>query len=196
MAKDTAQVDEAQWSADGRWLVYRTGVTDNVRDIYARGTGADTTLVTVSASKFDEYAPAISPDGRWIAYVSIESGHEEVYVRPFPNTSDARWQVSTEGGAAPAWSHSGRELFYITADGHLRSVAVQGGQEFHPGAHQDLFSVKNLSCSPFHTCYAVSPDDRSFLMLQPWGASARTPEPYLELTLNWGNSLEELLKRR
>jgi Tol biopolymer transport system component len=196
MAKDTAQVDEAQWSADGRWLVYRTGVTDNARDIYARGVGADTVRITVSASTFDEYAPAISPDGRWVAYVSIESGREEVYVRPFPNTSDARWQVSTEGGAAPAWSHSGRELFYITADGHLRSVAVQGGQEFHPGAHQDLFSVKQLSCSPFHTCYAISPDDRSFLMLQPWGASTKAPEPYLELTLNWTDELKAALGKK
>jgi Tol biopolymer transport system component len=196
MAQDTMQVDEAQWSADGRWLVFRTGVTDNVRDVFARGTGADTALITVSASKFDEYAPALSPDGRWVAYVSIESGREEVYVRPFPNTGDARWQVSTEGGSAPAWSHSGKELFYITADAHLRSVAVQGAQEFHPGAHQDLFSVKELSCSPFHTCYAVSPDDRSFIMLQPWGASTRAPEPYLELTLNWTDELRAALGKK
>jgi len=196
MAGDTMQIDEAQWSADGRWLVYRTGVTDNVRDVYARSTGADTTPITVSASKFDEYAPALSPDGRWVAYVSIESGREEVYVRPFPNTGDARWQVSTEGGAAPAWGHNGKELFYITADAHLRSVAVQEVQEFHPGAHQDLFSVKQLSCSPFHTCYAVSPDDRSFIMLQPWGASTKAPEPYLELTLNWVDELKAALGKK
>ena len=196
MAQDTMQVDEAQWSADGRWLIYRTGVTDNVRDIFARGTGADTATITVSASKFDEYSPALSPDGRWVAYVSIESGHEEVYVRPFPNTGDARWQVSTEGGAAPAWSHSGKELFYITGDGHLRSVAVQGGQEFRPGAHQDLFSVKGLSCSPFHTCYAVAPDDRSFIMLQPWGGTTRNPGTFLELTLNWTAELTAALGKK
>jgi eukaryotic-like serine/threonine-protein kinase len=189
MPQDTMEVDEAQWSADGRWLVYRTGVTDNLRDIYARRTDADTATITISASKFDEYAPALSPDGRWVAYVSIESGHEEVYVRPFPNTGDARWQVSTEGGAAPAWSHSGKELFYITADAYLRSVAVVGGQDFRPGAHQDLFSVKGLSCSPFHTCYAVTPDDRGFIMLQPWSGSTRTPGTFLELTLNWTDEL-------
>jgi Tol biopolymer transport system component len=196
MAPDTMQVDEAQWSADGRWLIYRTGVTDNVRDIFARGTGADTATITVSASKFDEYSPALSPDGRWVAYVSIESGHEEVYVRPFPNTGDARWQVSTEGGAAPAWSHSGQELFYITGDGHLRSVAVQRGQEFRPGAHLDLFSVKGLSCSPFHTCYAVAPDDRSFIMLQPWGGTTRNPGTFLELTLQWTDELKAALGKK
>ena len=196
LAQDTAQVDEALWSADGRWLVYRTGVTDNVRDILARGTGADTSTITVSASKFDEYSPALSPDGRWVAYVSIESGHEEVYVRPFPNTGDARWQVSTEGGAAPAWSHSGKELFYITGDAHLRAVAVQAGQEFRPGGHQDLFSVKGMSCSPFHTCYAVLPDDQSFFMLQPWGGPTRGPGMFLELTLNWTAELTAALGKK
>jgi len=196
MPQDTVQVDEAQWSADGRWLIYRTGVTDNVRDIFARGTGTDTATITVSASKFDEYSPALSPDGRWVAYVSIESGQEEVYVRPFPNAGDARWQVSTEGGAAPAWSHSGKELFYITGDAHLRTVAVQAGPEFRPGAHQDLFSVKELSCSPFHTCYAVSPDDQSFIMLQPWGASTRGPDTFLELALNWTDELKTALGKK
>jgi serine/threonine-protein kinase len=196
MPGDSTQVDEAQWSADGRWLVYRTGVSDDVRDLFARGTGTDTTEITISASKFDEYSPALSPDGRWVAYVSIESGREEVYVRPFPNTSDARWQVSTEGGAAPAWSHSGKELFYITADAQLRSVAVQGGQEFQAGAHRDLFSVKGLSCSPFHTCYAVSPDDRSFIMLQPWGASTQRAGIFLELVLGWNDELKAALGKR
>jgi hypothetical protein len=119
-----------------------------------------------------------------------------VYVRPFPNSGDARWQVSTEGGTMPAWSHSGQELFYITGDAHLRSIAVQGGQGFQPGAHQDLFSVSGLSCSPFHTCYAVSPDDRSFIMLQPWGASTREPGTYLELTLNWTHELRAALGRK
>jgi Tol biopolymer transport system component len=196
MAQDTTEVDEAQWSADGRWLVYRTGVTDNVRDLYARGTGADTARITVSASQFDEYAPVLSPNGQWVAYVSIESGHEEVYVRPFPSTGDARWQVSTEGGAAPAWSHSGKELFYITADGHLRSVAVQNGQDFHPGTHRNLFSIKEVNCSPYHTCYAVSPDDRSFIMLRPWGASTEAPGAFLELTLNWTGELKAALGKR
>ncbi len=196
MAGDSMQVDEAQWSTDGRWLVYRTGVSDDVRDIFARGTGTDTAEITVSASKFDEYAPMLSPDGRWVAYVSIESGREEVYVRPFPNASDARWQVSTEGGAAPAWSHSGKELFYITAAGQMRAVAFQGGQEFHAGAHQDLFSVKGLSCSPFHTCYAVSPDDRSFIMLQPWGASTQRTGVFLELVLNWNDELKVALGKK
>jgi serine/threonine-protein kinase len=196
MASDTSQVDESQWSVDGRWLVFRIGTADDHRDIYARGTGPDTARIVVSASRFDEYGLALSPDSRWVAYVSVESGREEVYVRPFPNTTDARWQVSTEGGSAPAWAHSGKELFYLTADGHFRAVAVVGGKEFQASSHQDLFSMKALSCSPYHTCYVVSPDDLSFIMLQPWGASRATTGLYLELVLNWTQELNAALGKK
>ena len=123
---DTNQVDEAEWSRDGRWVVYRTGVSAGFRDIYARGLQGDTTRITVAAGSFDEYMPALSPDGRWIAYVSEESGQEEVYVRPFPGTDRARWQLSTGGGVAPAWAHSGRELFYVNRLDSLIAVEVSG----------------------------------------------------------------------
>ncbi len=66
-------------------------------------------LVTGPAS---EIHPAVSPDGRWLAYASDESGTAEIYVRPFPDAGSARWQVSTAGGVSPIWSHSGKELFY------------------------------------------------------------------------------------
>jgi serine/threonine-protein kinase len=196
MPGDTSQVDEAQWSLDGRWLVYRNGTADDQRNVFARSTGTDTARILVSAGRFDEYAPMLSPDARWVAYVSIESGREEIYVRPFPNSSDARWQVSTEGGSAPVWSHSGKELFYITAAGRMRAVAVEAGKEFHPGPSQDLFSLKGLSCSPYHSCYAVSPDDRSFIMLQTWGGLNPTSSTYLELVLNWTDELKATLERK
>lgn len=65
---------------------------------------------------FDEKGLALSPDGKWIAYESTETGRDEVYVRPFPNSQDGKWQVSTLGGFNPKWSHSGEELFYVSAD--------------------------------------------------------------------------------
>ena len=70
-------------------------------------------------------AGEISPDGRWLAYHSNESGRNEVYVRPFPNVDGGRWQISTGGGTRPLWARSGRELFYLDDNGLLTSVAVQ-----------------------------------------------------------------------
>lgn len=73
----------------------------------------------------DPLDPVISPDGQWVAYQSDESGQPEVYVRPFPAVHTGRWQISTSGGSHPAWSRTGRELFYVAADSHLMAVAVQ-----------------------------------------------------------------------
>ncbi len=74
----------------------------------------------------------MSPDGRWLAYASNESGQYEVYVRPFPNTNDGKWLVSTDGGEEPVWAHSGRELFY-KGGGNLMSVEVLPGPTFVTG---------------------------------------------------------------
>jgi serine/threonine-protein kinase len=190
MPEDTSQVDEAVWSRDGRWLVYRTGVSEGYRDIYARRTAGDTTRLTVAAGAFDEYMPALSPDGRWIAYVSVESGREEVYVRPFPETDRARWQVSTAGGAGPAWSHSGRELFYVDRTDSLIALGVTGTTDFQVASRRALFGTRPFVLLPFHRSYEVTPDDR-FLMLQR--SRAIGPEANrLTVVLNW---FEELAGR-
>jgi eukaryotic-like serine/threonine-protein kinase len=184
MPEDTAQIDESLWSPDGRWLVYRAGVVDGTRNIFARRVGADTTRLAIAARVFDEYMPTLSPDGRWIAYVSVESGHEEVYVRPFPDVERARWQVSTSGGSHPVWAHSGRELFYVTATDSLVAVDVAGTRDFAAAARRGLFSTRSFLIQPFHQGLAVTPDDRAFIMLQravPSGSQAAD----LTVILNW-----------
>ena len=188
LGADSMEVDEALWSADGRWLVFRVGVADGQRDIYARRSG-DSTSVAVVASRFDEYEPALSPDGRWLAYVSAESGREEVYVRPFPQADRARWQVSTAGGAAPVWAHNGRELFYTSRTDSLVAVEVSGTPDFHAGAQQALFPLTGFQLTPFHQGYAVTPDDRAFIMLQSTAASGGQGS-YLRVVLNWYQELE------
>jgi Tol biopolymer transport system component len=187
---DSNQVDESEWSHDGRWLLYRVGTSDNTRDIYARAVGGtDTARVTVSAAKFDEYEPALSPDGRWVAYTSVESGHEEVYVRPFPETDRARWQVSTAGGSQPVWSHAGRELFYLSPSDSLMAVPVPAGPDFHPGSPAALFSTRSFLIAPFHQNYQVTPDDRSFIMLRPL-APDQAQAANLTVVLNWLSEVE------
>ena len=194
LAGDSMQIDESVWSADGRWLLYRSGVSDGQRDIWARRLEGDTARVTVSAGSFDEYMPALSPDGRWIAYVSVESGHEEVYVRPFPATDQARWQLSTLGGSQPLWSHNGRELFYVTPGDSLVAVEIAPGAEFRPGARRALFSTRTLVIQPLHQSYAVTPDDRGFIMFQAAGVAESRAS--LTVVLNWVEELRAKMAGR
>ncbi|MEO6057090.1 MAG: hypothetical protein ABIQ49_09655, partial [Gemmatimonadales bacterium] len=185
---DTSQVDEADWSRDGHWVAYRTGTIAGVRDIYARRLDGDTSRITVAAGPADEYMPALSPDGRWIAYVSQESGREEVYVRPFPQADRARWQVSPAGGTSPVWAHSGRELFYLVPGDTLVSASVTGDADFQVTGRQALFSTRPFVFQPWHQAFGVRPGDRTFVMLQRNSSSG--PETRrLTVVLNWFTEL-------
>ena len=156
----TDPINEASWSRDGRWLVYRT----QVRDLFARRLGADTGTVPLLQTPFEEIEPTLSPDGRWLAYTSNESGRWEVYVRPFPNTQTAKWQVSTNGGGDPLWAHSGRELFYSSASNFATAVQVIPGISFVTGKRAELFNVSNYGGGP--TSWALTPDDSRFVMIR------------------------------
>jgi hypothetical protein len=111
---------------------------------------------------FNEDSPQFSPDTRWIAYVSDETGRNEVYVAAFPDAT-AKWQISTQGGTVPRWSRDGKELFYVAADNHLISVPVApAGRQFQWSAPRRLFLVPALGAS-----YDVAPGAEKFLVLVP-----------------------------
>ncbi len=104
------------WSPDGRWIVLgATGSTGASAggDILAAHPGVDSVARRIVATGYDEEGAALSPDSRWLAYVSNEQGENEVFVRPFPDVNGGKWQVSSGGGSAPLWAHNGRELFYV-----------------------------------------------------------------------------------
>ena len=127
-------------------------------------------LATSPATELD---PAVSPDGRWLAYASDESGVTEVYVRPFPDAASARWQVSVAGGSDPVWAHSGRELFYRSATNALMSVAVRPGATFAFDQPKRLFSTQPyVTIGPVQS-YDVSPDDKRFLFLRETAPNER-----------------------
>jgi serine/threonine-protein kinase len=136
-------VEQATWSRDGEWIVFREGGDAGQRDIMAIRPGRDSVPSGLVATQFEEYNPALSPDGRWLAYVGEETGNPEVYVRPFPNAGDAKWQISSNGGAFPQWAHSGRELFYVNGSNELVSVAVSGGTTFVVAGSEILFSTQD-----------------------------------------------------
>jgi Tol biopolymer transport system component len=169
-------------SRDGRWLILRTApIGAGNPDIFGF-TGADTTLVPLAASPASEFHPALSPDGRWLAYASNESGAFEVYVRPFPETATAKWQVSTAGGGEPAWSSTGRELFYINGRSEMVSAEIQPGATFTVGKQRVLFPASQFSRPGPLPSYSVSPDDKRFLMVREGEA---TQQSELVVAENW-----------
>jgi len=149
------------WSRDGQWLIT---THDERRDIYVMRVGVDSALSPLLAEPYIETAPTLSPNGRWLAYVSNESGRNEIYVRSFPDVSSTKRQVSTEGGAEPLWAHSGNELFYRTPANQLVAAQVEAEESFRVVEHLPLFTLSAVIPSSVNRAlYDVAPDDQRFL---------------------------------
>ncbi|HET7041706.1 MAG TPA: protein kinase, partial [Gemmatimonadales bacterium] len=187
------------FSHDGQWLVYRlsvgrTGYATN-RDIYAVHLGHDSVATALLTSPSFEDAPALSPDGRWMAYTSNESGRDEIYVRPFPNVGQGRWQISTNGGVAARWSHSGRELFFQDPAGDILSVASSPGPTFTPSdPHQVVANTTGANVSLVVPYYDVTPDDQSFLMVRRAGGTQDSGGGQMVVVDNWTTELLAKMK--
>ncbi len=127
------------------------------------GDGEPQYLLTSPA---DECCPNFSPDGRWLAYASTESGVKQIYVRPFPDVSQARWQVSVNGGWEPLWANGGTELFFRDGEG-MKVASVATTPTFSVEAVRPLFSLSDAYLwNDDSRYYAVSPDDRRFLLVR------------------------------
>lgn len=177
------------WSRDGKWLVYRTSVNvGGAGDILAIRPGVDSAPHVLLATPFAEIGQALSPDGKWLAYSSNETGRSEVYVVPFPNARTAKWPISTGGATEPAWAHSGRELFFRSG-GSLVSVPVQTSPTFSAGAPRTLFSSREYQANANRRQYDVARGDNRFIFLRPVGGQAANE---LVLVDNW---FEELKKK-
>jgi serine/threonine-protein kinase len=163
----TRNMNDAHSSPDGKWLIFLA--PDSVSgslDILGIRPGFDTVAVPLVATRFIEAAPTLSPDGRFLAYTSNETGDYEIYVVPFPNTGTAKWAVSSRGGTEPLWSHSGRELFYRDGSANLVAVDVKLTPTFSLGRSTALFPMGGFRSHELFPEYAVSPDDRRFLMIR------------------------------
>ncbi len=182
-AMDWGQIVPAR---DGRWLVLRNAQPTGGIGIYGLRQG-DTAAIPLVASAATNMFPALSPDERWLAYASDESGTMEIYVRPFPETSSARWQVSTSGGAEPVWSRSGRQLYYINARNELVAADIRPGATFAVGEQRVLFSFAPFLRLGAIPSYAVSADDRRFMVLRE-GESSQESE--LIVAMHWMDRLK------
>jgi serine/threonine-protein kinase len=165
------------WSPDGPTLAFHERKPDGDRDIWVVSPGQDP--VPFLLTPFDERSPRFSPDGKWLAYVSDESGRNDVYVQPFPGPGP-KWLVSIDGGIDPVWSRDGRELFYRKDDEMMAvSVAARGG--FSAGRPERLFEIR-FDAGDNGPNYDVSRDGKWFVMPR----SDRGPAPVeLHVVLNW-----------
>jgi Tol biopolymer transport system component len=180
---------EAELSRDGNWLVTRKDELGTNPAVYARRLTGDTTLLPLLTDPSYTVQLALSPDGRWLAYVSNEAGRQfEVYVASFPDMSSKRL-VSRGGGSQPRWARSGRELFFQSG-GRLMAVAVPPGPVFTPGPAQALFSLKGYRTARNRQQYDVAPGDQRFVMIREPMATGGTM--YVE---NWFAELLAKVKR-
>ena len=171
----------AHWSPDGRFLALQTLVRGGRTgwDIFVYSFEEQAARPFLQ-SAYAETSPRFSPDGRWIAYASDESGRSEVYVQPFPGPG-AKSQVSTTGGGQPRWRRDGKELFYREASGRFMAVptTVRAGS-FEAGAPQPLFEARANTTTGTH--YDVTADGQKFIVSVPGGADGASA---LTLVLNW-----------
>jgi Tol biopolymer transport system component len=184
-----AGVWEAEYSKDGQWLLFRSEGTTGVAagDLFAVNRESGDTLPLLT-SEHDERQPTLSPDGRWLAYISDRSGVYEVYVRPFPDVGSGRWVITSDGGTEPLWSPDGTELFY-REDGMLKAVEVRSGASFETGAVTELFSLGPYAGASNRRQYDVHPSGDRFIMIRA-GSGAGWDVIYAE---NWFQELEERL---
>jgi Tol biopolymer transport system component len=175
-----------QWSPDGRFLIYSDPA--NSFDVIAlsnpRGGGERKAIPVASSETYSEMHGQVSPDSRWIAYDSNESGRFEVYVRPFPpgDGRGAKSVVSSNGGLQPRWRAEGRELFYVSIDGRMMAVDVKTAPRFDAGTPRALFSTPAMNLRGQLFQYDVTRDGKRFFIIGPSSSSASRPTT---IVLNW-----------
>ena len=175
-------------SGDGKQLLLEVRSPETRDDIMIATLGAPAEVRPLIQTNFQEFSPVLSPDGRWLAYDSNESGRAEVYVRPFPAVDQGRWQVSVNGGIEPRWSHDGRELFFA-ADGPgprmFWAVAVQSAQGFVAGTPILVATLENRATAS----YDIARDGRLLVSL-PTTRLLVSARPQLLVVQHWFEELK------
>jgi Tol biopolymer transport system component/tRNA A-37 threonylcarbamoyl transferase component Bud32 len=175
-----------QWTPDNRYLIYRLQSGPSGGSIWAlqNSPGAKPQPVVKPESPIGTAVyPRISPDGRWLAYSFNDGNREEIYVTSFPS-GEGRWQISRAGGTYPVWRHDGKEIFYITLDGHLNATQVEPYEKgLDVGNTETVFEMRYTN--PLGTPFDVAPDGRFMVLSQPEGSALP-----MELVLNWTADLK------
>ena len=173
------------WSPDGRYLIYAQINPGTGADLFALPIGQpDPHPLVLAQTAATEDQGQFSPDGRWVAYTSNESGESEIYVKPFPPVPNAsRWLVSRGGGVMPRWRRDGKELFYISPDWKMMAVEVSTTPTFQSGTPQALFDTQMVDTGIRNgpMSWDIAPDGKRFLIISD---SSQETSP-LNVILNW-----------
>jgi Tol biopolymer transport system component len=177
------------WSRDGRYILFGVISPGTRSDVWAIST-ADRKAAPILDTIYAESSAALSPDGKWLAFQSDQSGRNEVYVQPFEGATAGtrrRWMVSSGGGGLPRWRADGAEMFYMTSGGRMMAVALHpAGGEFQFEQPHMLFQTRPIPDT--WNLYDVSPDGQRFLLILPLEWSSAAP---ITVVTNWTEKLKE-----
>jgi serine/threonine-protein kinase len=182
------------WTSDGKTLIYTETRSSTVADVHAIDVTGDRKPRPVLVTRFAERSPSLSPDDRWLAYESDESGSVEVVVRPFPAVDQARHQISVGGGVSPVWSADGRAVYYRQGTRIVR-VGIATSPTFAAGKPETVVSVSNVGTEGAFTVtalpFAPAADGKRFVVVKPVPGSVSE----YRLTVNWIDELRARLGR-
>ncbi len=170
------------WSADGNYLLYAMHESATGSDLWVLPLQKASKPFPYLQSSFVEAHGQISPDVRWVAYSSDESGKYEIYVQSFPSPEQGKWKISSSGGTMPCWSKDGKELFFLSLDRKMMAVPISStAAGLEPGIPAELFQTSAAAQFERRHRYVVSADGLRF------GISTQTNEspPFITATLNW-----------
>lgn len=179
--------DATDWSRDGRFLAYDDFDPKTNGDIWILPMSGDRKPFFFLQTEFNEQRAAFSPDGRWVAYESDESGQFEVYIRPFPGPG-VKWQVSTYGGTRARWRRDGKELFYLAVDEKIISADIKlASTTVDVGTIRPLFQTRPFG-GGYRDIYDVTGDGKSFLVASPGSEENSSP---VTLVVNWPGEIKK-----
>jgi Tol biopolymer transport system component len=183
-------------SGNGNTLVLQDISGPTRIDIGTLSMDDDHTHKLLLQEDYIEAHPQVSPDGKWIAYASMETGQTEIFVRPFPDVNKGKWQISTNTGNSPLWSPDGRELFYLVGDATAEAamrVAVETEPTFKKGTPEELFHGTYVGFNPEDFPWDIHPDGDRFLMIKTTALTdaATGQQPRIIIVTNWSEELKQ-----
>ena len=179
------------WSRDGRFIAFETLSETTLRDMWLLPLSGDRAPIPVVGTAANESSGRFSPDGKWIAYVSNQSGRYEIYVQSLVDRGRRRLQVSADGGFYPRWRGDGREIFYASPDRRLMAVTVDDkAPDLQLGLPKPLFElpISDPASQQFTDKYDVTPDGQKFIVIQTLQQPTATDVP---VVMNWTAALKK-----